>query len=103
MEAALLNKILAPSHLHMARWLGAGHEKHVAATTLACTPSKYPPAVSQYDEGKPLEAFTAKLRHETDLQALNNDLVGVVREAMQRPPRILVAAPRNDLEGGQGQ
>src|SRR5215212_2955860 len=60
----------------------------VAATTLACTPSKNPPAVSQCDAGKPLEAFSGKQRHETDLQALNNDLVGVVRATMQPPLRL---------------
>jgi hypothetical protein len=37
----------------------------------------------KYDSRKTLEAFSAKLRDETDLQTLNNDLVGVVRETMQ--------------------
>jgi hypothetical protein len=37
----------------------------------------------KYDARKTLEAFSAKLRDETDLQALNNELVGVVRETMQ--------------------
>jgi hypothetical protein len=30
-----------------------------------------------------IEAFSAKLREETDLDALNAELVGVVRETMQ--------------------
>jgi hypothetical protein len=35
------------------------------------------------DARKTLEDFSAKLRDETDLDALNAELVGVVREAMQ--------------------
>jgi len=37
----------------------------------------------KYDARKTLEAFSARLREETDLQALNDDLVGVVKETMQ--------------------
>ena len=37
----------------------------------------------KYDVRKTLEAFSIKLRNETDLEALNNDLVEVVSETMQ--------------------
>jgi hypothetical protein len=38
---------------------------------------------SKYDARKTREAFSAKLRDETNLDALRDDLVGVVRETMQ--------------------
>jgi hypothetical protein len=38
---------------------------------------------SKYNAAKTLEAFSAQLRNEADLDALSYDLVGVVRETMQ--------------------
>jgi hypothetical protein len=37
----------------------------------------------KYDARKRLEAFSSQLRNESDLDALSDDLVGVVRETMQ--------------------
>jgi hypothetical protein len=37
----------------------------------------------KYDARKTLEAFSAKLRDETNAEALNDELVGVIRETMQ--------------------
>ena len=37
----------------------------------------------KYDARQTLESFSAKLRDETDLDSLSDDLVGVVKETMQ--------------------
>jgi hypothetical protein len=40
----------------------------------------------KYDAAKTLEAFSAKLRDETNLDALSEDLVGVVKECVRETP-----------------